>query len=124
MILHIAKRAEWDAAQARREYAPPSLSVEGFIHCSTPAQILDTANRFFRGQNDLAVLCIDPHRLAAPLRYEAPAMAHDERPSERFPHLYGPLNLDAVTQVLDFPCEPDGTFRLPAPIAAALRDPA
>ncbi len=114
MILHIAKRAEWDAAQRCGQYAPPSLSVEGFIHCSTPAQILDTANRFFRGQNDLAVICIDPHRLAAPLRYEAPAMAHDERRSGRFPHLYGPLNLDAVMRVLDFPCELDGSFRLPA----------
>ncbi len=105
MILHIAKRAEWDEAQRRNEYAPPSLSAEGFIHCSTAAQILDTANRFFHGQSDLVVLCIDPHRLAAPLRYEAPAMAHDEGRAGRFPHLYGPLNLEAVTQVLDFPCE-------------------
>ncbi len=114
MILHIVRRAEWSDARRRGEYAPPTLRAEGFIHCSTRDQLLDTANQFFRGQSDLVVLCIDEHRLAAPLRYEAPAMAPGERRDGRFPHLYGPLNLDAVTRVVDFPSEPDGSFRLPA----------
>lgn len=113
MILHLTARGEWEAALRSGAYAPPSLRAEGFIHCSTPAQLLDTANRFFRGRSDLVVLCIDERRLAAPLKYEAPAMAHDERRAGLFPHLYGALNLDAVTHVIDFPCEPDGSFRSP-----------
>jgi len=119
MILHIVGRAEWNDAQQRGQYAPPPLRAEGFIHCSTLDQLLDTANRFFSGQSDLVVLSIDERRLVAPLRYEAPAIALGERCDERFPHLYGPLNLDAVTRVVDFPSEPDGSFRLPAALCPA-----
>jgi glutathione S-transferase len=38
--------------------------------------------------------------------------------SEVFPHLYGPLNLDAVVQILPFPAGSDGTFRLPGSLSA------
>ncbi|MBW4486448.1 MAG: DUF952 domain-containing protein [Trichocoleus desertorum ATA4-8-CV12] len=45
------------------------------------------------------------------MKYEA--IAGDEA----YPHIYGPLNLDAVTQVLPWPPQPDGTFALPSAIA-------
>lgn len=121
MILHILKRSEWLRAAEQGAYAPLSLDTEGFIHCSTMDQLLDTATRFFRGQDDLAVLCIDEHRLAAPLRFEAPADAQDARAKPLFPHLHGPLNLDAVTEVLDFPCAEDGTFLIPDALVARLK---
>ena len=114
MILHIVKRSEWDEAVRRGIYAPPTVSAEGIVHCSTIAQTLQTANRFFRGQEGLVLLCIDERLLTAALKYQPPAITHGERPSELFPHIHGPLNLDAVTHVVDFPCEPDGSFRLPA----------
>ena len=50
MILHIAKREEWEEAVRRGSYAPASLHGEGFIDCSTPAQVIDPANRFYRGR--------------------------------------------------------------------------
>lgn len=102
MVFHILKRSEWEAAIPRQIYAPPSLAAEGFIHCSTLQQLPESGNRFFRGQSNLAVLCIDPQRLTAELKTE-----------NTFPHIYGALNLDAVTQIIDFPCEPDGSFRVP-----------
>ncbi len=74
MIAHIVKRSEWADALARGIYAPASLRTEGFIHCSTIAQVVDTANRFYRGQDDLVVLCIEESRLKAELKYEAPTM--------------------------------------------------
>jgi uncharacterized protein (DUF952 family) len=89
------------------------LRAEGFIHCSTPAQVIDTANRFYRGQDDLVVLCIDESRLKAELKYEAPAMRRGETVGSLFPHLYGELNVDAVVRVDELLCEPDGSFRLP-----------
>jgi len=114
MILHIVCLANWDSALARGIYAPPSLAAEGFIHCSTSAQILHTANRFYRGQAGLVILCIDESRLEAAPKYETPDSALRETPADLFPHLYRPLNLDAVVRVIEFPCHADGTFELPA----------
>lgn len=54
------------------------------------------------------MLLIASERLRPELRRE-----EFEPGSDLFPHFYGPLNLDAVVAVLDFPPEPDGTFRLP-----------
>ena len=109
MILHIARREEWEAAQATGDYRADTLTTEGFIHCSTPAQVLGPANALFHGQSDLMLLVIEPARLAARLVYED---SHGN--GEQFPHLYGPLNLDAVTRVVPFPPGPDGRFALPA----------
>ena len=114
MIFHILKRGEWQEAVRRNRYEPASLKTEGFVHCSTREQALSTANRYFRGQPDLVLLCIEPARLAAELRLEAPSNPHDERARELFPHVYGPINLEAVTQVVDFPCDATGCFHWPA----------
>jgi len=113
VIFHILKRGDWQEAVRRNRYEPASLKTEGFVHCSTREQTLGTANRFFRGQPDLVLLCLEPSRLTAELRLEGPANPHDERARELFPHVYGPINPDAVVQVLDFPCDAGGSFHLP-----------
>lgn len=121
IILHITTRADWDAARAAGSYRPASLAAEGFIHCSTPAQAVATADRYFRGRTDLVLLCIDEARVAAGVRYEAPAViggAADPRAGERFPHIHGPLDPDAVIRIVPFPCRSDGSFTLPADAAA------
>lgn len=112
VIFHILKGAGWEDALRHGRYAPASLEAEGFIHCSTRDQVIETANRWYLGQADLLLLAIDPLRLNSELRYERPANPADERRGQVFPHLYGPLNLDAVAQVIEFPCERDGTFRV------------
>jgi uncharacterized protein (DUF952 family) len=113
VVVHIVRRSEWVEAIERGIYAPVSLRAEGFIHCSTVAQVVDTANRFYRGQGGLVVLCIEESRLNAELRYEAPSGAHGEVAGELFPHLYGELNVEAVMRVVELPCEADGSFRMP-----------
>lgn len=95
-LFHITTRAAWEAAQASGEYRAPSLDTEGFIHLSTAAQWPHTARRYYLGQRDLVLLCIDDARLAAPVRFEA---AH----GDDFPHLYGPLEVTAVLEVTDLP---------------------
>jgi len=121
VILHIVKRDDWEAAVRRKSYAPESLRGEGFIHCSTQAQVIDTANRFYRGQRDLVVVCIEEQRLQAELRWEAPARPHGEAAGELFPHLYGELNIDAVVRVVELPCEADGSFRMPEELEIWMR---
>ena len=110
VIVHIAERAAWQAAQETGDYRTPSLEFEGFIHFSTPSQVLQVANFFYAGSSDLVLLVVDPEALIATLRYEALIR---EESTEQFPHLYGPLNLDAVTKVLSFPSRADGLFDLP-----------
>ncbi|GAB4464713.1 MAG: DUF952 domain-containing protein [Armatimonadaceae bacterium] len=107
-LLHITSRTEWEDAEPTGLYAPPSLETEGFIHLSQPEQVVWVANRFYREQSGLVLLKIEPERLKAPLRY-------DPVPGDGvFPHLYGPLNTDAVVQVLPFEPETDGSFSLPS----------
>jgi uncharacterized protein (DUF952 family) len=113
MIAHIVNRRDWVRALGCGTYAHDSLRAEEFIHCSTLAQVVDTANRFYRGQDDLVVLCIEESRLNAELKYEAPTMQRGKSADALFPHLYGELNLDAVVRVVALPCEADGSFRLP-----------
>ena len=93
----------------RGEYAHESLKSEGFIHSSTWRQVLGVANARFKGQNDLVLLHIEANDVTPDVRYESPAGSE-----EQYPHIYGPLNLDAVKQVIDFPPSLDGTFALPA----------
>lgn len=106
-IYHIASESAWTTATAAGVYRADSLASEGFIHLSTSAQILATANRFYHGQPGLLLLAVDTQRLIAELRYE------ESEPGQRFPHLYGPLNLDAVRAAHAFPPKADGSFALP-----------
>src|SRR5262245_28874513 len=112
-LLHITERAAWERARAAGRYTAPSLDDEGFIHCSTPAQVVATAERFYRGQRGLVLLCIDEDRLDVPVRYEGPLGGGPEPPTERFPHVFGSVPLDAIVDVVEFPPRPDGGFDLP-----------
>jgi uncharacterized protein (DUF952 family) len=120
-ILHITSRAEWLAAQATGRYVAPSLASEGFIHCSQQHQVLPVAEKFYRGQDGLVLLVIDPARLDSPLKWEAPAEGGPPpgvAEGDPFPHIYGPINLEAVLEVLDLSADRDGRFVLPASLSA------
>lgn len=118
LILHIIPAYAWDNARKYADYRGDTLDAEGFIHFSTPAQVVATANRRFRGHTGLLLLVVDPTKLAHELKYEAPfegtAAEGDDYREQRFPHLYGPLNLDAVIDALPFEPDADGLFHLPA----------
>jgi uncharacterized protein (DUF952 family) len=117
LIFHILKKDEWQRAVQRGCYEPASLKTEGFVHCSTREQAPDTAHRYYYGQTDLVLLSIDASRLTAELRLEPPANPHDERAHELFPHVYGPINLDAVRHAVDFACDSAGSFPWPPAIS-------
>ncbi|MBN1178768.1 MAG: DUF952 domain-containing protein [Anaerolineae bacterium] len=108
IILHIARRDNWEKAEASGQYCADTLMSQGFIHCSTPRQIIPVANTRFRGEKDLVLLCIESEKVDADIRYE-----NLEGGDDLFPHIYGSLNPDAVVDVLDFKPHADGTFALP-----------
>jgi uncharacterized protein (DUF952 family) len=93
MIYHLLPSDEWEnlLESDASEYRPASLETEGFIHCSTEAQLLESARLFFGEYEELAVLEIVPKRVRNLLKWEmAP------KRGEEFPHLYGPLPLNGV----------------------------
>ena len=111
VILHIAYRAQWLRGRAKGAYRADSLAPQGFIHTSRPHQLLRVANAIFLGQRDLVLLYIDANAVSAEIKCEAPPGSH-----EAFPHIYGPLNTDAVIKVVDFLPDDDGLFALPADV--------
>lgn len=108
VIYHIAEKTHWEKALATGEYRAPSLEKAGFIHCSLKTQLIRVANTIFRGRRDLVLLCIEEDRLGVPVRYE-----NLEGGSELFPHIYGPLPLEAVREVLPFEPDENGLFKFP-----------
>ncbi len=115
LILHITTAPQWDAARAAGRFETASLATEGFVHGSLPTQVTHVADWFYRDVPDLVLLCIDPNRLTSPLRWEpsADAFAGD------FPHVYGPIDLDAVVDVVPWAAGEDG-FVLPERVRHAL----
>lgn len=105
-LLHITSRAAWAAADA--EYSDPSLEAEGFIHCSTAAQVLTPANERFAHRADLLLLVINPELVPADIVFEDSYGSGSE-----YPHIYGTIPQAAVIAAVDFPCNADGTFTLP-----------
>jgi uncharacterized protein (DUF952 family) len=117
LLLHITDAGAWADATASpdRRYRDRSLDAQGFIHLSTPEQVELAADTHYRGVTGLVLLCIDADRLApAELVFEAGSPPNGHL---TFPHLYGPLPVEAVTATVPFPPGPDGRFRLPAHLA-------
>ena len=96
-IFHITSRDAWQQQKPTGTYRHASLESEGFIHCSDETQLDATWKRFFRGETGWVVLDIDVDRLKSEVRYEK------SEPGETFPHVYGPVNVDAVVGIRDLP---------------------
>jgi len=112
-IYHIAFAADWAHARDTGEYRistrGATLEDQGYIHASQAHQVAVVANAVYRDARDLIILTIDPALLRAELRYEQLPDADDP-----FPHIYGPLNTDAVVRTEPIEQGPDGSFSFPA----------
>jgi glutathione S-transferase len=98
-IYHLALRSDWEAAVTAGEpYAVStlgsSLDEVGYLHCSYAPQVQGVADLVYRGRDDVLLLTIDPGRVRAKVRPEDLTGA-----GEAYPHVYGPLDLEAVVAV-------------------------
>jgi uncharacterized protein (DUF952 family) len=113
LIYHIASAADWEQARLDGQYTGStrglSLAEQGFIHASTAPQVALVANAFYGDDQDLVVLVIDTRRPGPELRYE-PVPGWDDP----FPHIYGPLNVDAVVTTLPLDRDASGRFTFAA----------
>jgi uncharacterized protein (DUF952 family) len=95
IVYHVTTKAEWNKAVQQGFYEAPSLTGEGFIHCSQEHQVAGVLERYFEGQTDLVKLVIDTDKLSSKFVFDwSPSMA------DTFPHIYGPINPDAVISVI------------------------
>jgi uncharacterized protein (DUF952 family) len=105
VLFHITAQQDWERAMRAGRYAAASLDGDGFIHCSTATQHAAVANASYRGRTDLVLLLVDAERLTAEVRFEQAAPG-----GEAFPHVYGPLDLDAVFEATPYRPAADGHF--------------
>jgi uncharacterized protein (DUF952 family) len=107
-VYKIVPAALWRAAEQQGVFRGSEHDRrDGFIHFSTAQQLAETAAKHFAGQNDLLLVKVDGAALGQALKWEV------SRGGARFPHLYGELDVAAVTRVDPLPLGPDGKHRLP-----------
>ena len=99
-IFHVTFATDWADAQAAGEYRISTRDSRfedvGFIHAGFADQYVRVGSRIFGDTTDpLVVLVIDSERVGVPVQVED---LHAE--GEAFPHIYGPLPLTAVVDVL------------------------
>jgi uncharacterized protein (DUF952 family) len=121
-IYHLVPAGYYYTQPQHQPYQPESWAQEGFIHCTAGREkLVEIANIYFATLTDsLLVLEIDPQRLAAPLKFEPPippvefasaphrTSASDQDPL--FPHIYGPLNREAVINIFTLQRNEVGQF--------------
>ena len=86
--------------------APVDLA-DGYIHLSTEAQLTETVDKHFAGQTDLHVVAVDLDALGDAVAWE------ESRGGQLFPHIYGPLPLNAVVAYGPLARDADGRVKLP-----------
>src|SRR5437868_3907075 len=106
--LKICSASAWREAERQGVFRGSADDArDGFIHFSTAAQVSETARKHFSGQTGLFLIAVDVDALGDALRFEP------SRNGELFPHLYGELDLGAVTAILDLRARSDGYHEVP-----------
>lgn len=106
MIYHLATEKDWEAAMSRGTYKIPSLASEGFIHCSTREQLMESARLHFAEHQRLVVLHIVEKRVKELLKWEP------SREGALFPHIYGPIPVEAIEDLEILVRNADGAWEL------------
>ena len=108
LIYHCCPADAWAEAQVLGAYTGSADDArDGFIHISTFAQVRTSTAKHRSGQAGLVLLVVNAEKLGDTLKWEP------SRGDMLFPHLYGALPIDAVTQAIDLPLDPDGMHVFP-----------
>ena len=92
-IYHIVLPEKWEQIKGQSSYSADSLDTEGFIHCSYDHQLSGVLQRYYSEVDKIVVLKIDIAELTSKL------VSEPSTGGEVYPHIYGPINMDAVAGV-------------------------
>ena len=107
VLYKIMSKQEWETAQAQGIYEGSEVDRrDGFIHLSAAHQVRTTAQKHFSGRADLLLVSVLEKNLGKNLKWEA------SRGGDLFPHIYGPLQLNAISEVTPLPLV-NGTHQFP-----------
>lgn len=101
-VFHLIDPDDWERARATGQVVPATFATEGFVHCSTHEQVAGTIARHFDGVDALHLLRLDEDALGADLRWD------EVRHGERYPHLYRPIEVGEVLEVIPWRRPRDG----------------
>lgn len=104
MIYHLTSIEDYLRLTEKLVLKPESLKKEGFVHCSFEEDVLESATIHFPDASELAVLCIVEKRVRKDLKTEP------SRSGKLFPHIYGPIPVEAVEDVLFLDRDDAGKF--------------
>lgn len=113
MIYRIAEAADWAAARQGGSFASPDLAAEGFIHFAERHQVQGVADRYYAGKTGLVLLAVEESKLGG----SALKRENTSGGTELFPHVYGPVPIDAVTGHAPFERDASGRVMWPAGFA-------
>jgi uncharacterized protein (DUF952 family) len=112
-IYNLCRAVDWEAAKRKGVYEGSADDRrDGFIHFSTGAQVAESAAKHRAVQADILLLTVPVKALGPELAWE-PSRG-GSRGGELFPHLYGPLPVDAVERVDELPLTAEGKHIFPA----------
>ncbi len=109
IIYKIHGRDDWLKAKSAGVFTGAAVDIDdGYIHFSLADQVIETANKYFHGQEGLLLIAIDADQLDSDLlKYEA------SRGGALFPHLYGPLDTSSSIKEWSLALNPDGSHQFP-----------
>lgn len=104
VTFHLTPIDHWAAHDGMTDYRPEAFTREGFVHCTDGEDlVIEVGNRYYREDpRSYVVLEIDTSALSSPTIYE-----DAER---RYPHVYGPIDMQAVRKVRHVARGADGSF--------------
>ncbi len=110
LTLHLVPKSYFDSLNPEADYVPAPFAQDGFIHCTDdPDEMAHVANSFYRAEPPPHFyLYIDKHKVRSPVRYDDAA--------HKYPHIYGPLNRDAIVAIREAPRDANGNFLPPPPL--------
>jgi uncharacterized protein (DUF952 family) len=103
IIYVLISGVDYQKSLASGSYTPESLANAGFIHASPAAQLTRVANKYYKEVEDVRVLIVDLAKITSPVKWE-PATGG------LYPHIYGPMNMDAVVRQCAIHPGLDGVF--------------